>query len=57
MICINILGRRYYLVIVFDNVEDVVKDVDCDLFVEILYLFLNLNNINILVIIIVKILF
>lgn len=56
MICINILGRRYYLVIVFDNVEDVVKDIDCDLFVEILCLFLNLNNISILVIIIVKIL-
>lgn len=55
VICENIVGKGYYLLIVFDNVEDFVKDNDCGLFVEILFLFLNLININILVIMIVKV--
>lgn len=55
LICTNILGRRHHLVIVFDNAEDVVKDADCDMFVEILRSLSNLNNTSTLVTTTVKI--
>lgn len=55
LICTNISGRRYHLVIVFDNAEDVVKDADCDLFVEILHSLSNLINTSTLVTTTVKI--
>ncbi|XP_065926663.1 uncharacterized protein [Magallana gigas] len=55
LICTNISGRRYHLVIAFDNAEDVVKDADCDLFVEILRSLSNLNNTSTVVTTTVKI--
>lgn len=54
-ICENIVGKGHHILIVFDNAEDLVKDNDCGLFVEILLSLSNLINTNILVTTTVKV--